>query len=138
MSTAFEATAVVPESGVRPGFNQTGSTIATKLFVKSTTTTTGEGAGIMLPAADTDPTVGVTMAAIATAARGDIQTAGIALVTASEAIAEGAEVSHGSDGKAKTAASGDYIDGVAKMACSADGDVIPVELVGPNSGRVKA
>lgn len=131
-----QATAIVPDGGVRPGYNRTGTELPKYRFVIPTSTAQDT---VGLPAADTDPVRGVTMNAIADGQRGDVQVAGEAIVEASEAIAQGAEISHeAATGKAKTAASGDYVDGICNLAVTAAGQFTICDLGGPSSGRIKA
>ncbi len=133
-----EPTAIVPDKGIRPGLNETAATIPARRLVVKVAGTLGPD-GIALPAADTDPTMGVTMAAILDDERGDVQTEGMAIVEASVAIAEGEEVApDAATGKAKVAAAADYVSGVARSASAADTDLIEVELNGPHAGRIKA
>jgi hypothetical protein len=131
-----QATAIVPDGSVRPGYNATGTELPKGRFV------TPSGAladSVVLTAADTDPVRGVTMGAIATLQRGDIQTFGEAIVEAGEAIALHADVSmEAATGKAKTAQSGDMVAGICNLASTATGQYITVDLSGPSSGRIKA
>jgi hypothetical protein len=129
-------TAIVPDGAVRSGYNGTGTELPRGRFVIASGTLQDS---VALPSADTEPTRGVTMGAIANLARGDIQTEGEAIVEASEAIALHAQVSHeAATGKAKTAASGDYVDGICNLASTASGQYVVIELAGPNSGRILA
>jgi len=130
-----QPTAIVPDKGIRPGYNETGTIIAKSILVKKVAGTDDDSVAV---AGDGENVFGATMQAIGLLARGDVQVDGQAIVTAGAAVAAGAEVTANSAGRAITAVSGDYICGLASTAAAADGDAIEVELVGPASGRIKA
>ncbi len=127
---------IVDAEGIRSGYNDTGSTIAANRFVIGATT--GERQ-IALPGAVTDDLAGVTMAAIADNAWGDIQKSGTAVVTAGAAVAIGDRLMPTTTGKAITwtAAGGANaaVGGRAVTAAAADGDLIEVELAAPGTVR---
>src|SRR5678815_6138641 len=72
---------------VIPGKNGTGSDIAEKLFV------TGYNDAISLPAANTDPILGVTMAGGAKNGKyGSVMTRGLAIITCAGSVTKGTRV----------------------------------------------
>jgi hypothetical protein len=127
-----EPTAIVPEKGIRPGFNDTGVTIATRLFVASVA---GDPNEVALPGAGARAH-GVTMEAIKDQERGDVQIEGRAIVTASAAITKGANVASIATGRARLAVSNDVVAGVAQSDAGADGDFLEVELAGVGGGHI--
>lgn len=132
-----QATAIVEDKGIRPGFNETGSTIATQIIVKKVAGSVGDPNSVAV-AGDGDSHFGITMQAIKANERGDVQTKGQALVKSGAAVAAGVEFTADAAGKCIAAVSGDYIGGVTVSAAGAADEEISVELAGPNSGRIKA
>lgn len=132
-----QATAIVEDKGIRPGYNETGTTIAARIIVKKVAGSVGDPNSVAV-AGDGDSHMGVTMQQIKNLERGDVQTSGQALVTSGAAVAAGVEFTADAAGKAITAVSGDYIGGITVSAAGAADEVISVELAGPSSGRIKA
>lgn len=120
-----EPTSIVPDKGIRPGYNETGVTIAKNLFVVETAGSAPDSIALGAAGARTK---GVTMEEILDEERGDVQTEGQAIVTAGAAITRGAEVATLATGKARVAITGDIVAGVARSAAAADGDLFEVEL----------
>src|SRR5678816_3073510 len=93
---------------VIPGKNGTGSDIAEKLFV------TGYNDAISLPAANTDPILGVTMAGGAKNGKyGSVMTRGLAIITCAGSVTKGTRVMSDTAGKAVTWTTGKAIGGIA-------------------------
>lgn len=135
MSITHEPTAIVPAEGVRAGYNETGTAIATGIFVKDTAGSTEDSVAVC---GDGEIAKGVTMAAIADLARGDVQVSGRAVMTAGAAVARAVEVTANASGQAITAVSGDWVAGRSVSAAGALADEITIELLGPGSGYFKA
>lgn len=130
-----EPTAIVPDKGIRAGYNGTGGDLAVAVFVALEAAATIKGS-VELPSAG-GPVYGVTMVAIPDTERGDVQVEGRAKVTAGGVIAVGSSVQAATDGHAEAAATGDIVVGVyLGDAAAADGDLIEVELVGAAQGRI--
>jgi hypothetical protein len=101
-----------------------GSTILAKRFVSP-----GVGEGeVLLPAAVTTDSAGVTTEDIPDQATGSVQVDGIAVVTCSAAVAANARVQSGTDGRAATAVTASQIRGRAINATTASGQDLYVEL----------
>jgi hypothetical protein len=128
-----EPTAIVADKGIRPGLNETGTTIARRLFVKRVA---GSAVDSVALAVDGDSVLGVTMAAIADDDRGDVQTSEMAIVTSGAAIPRGSEVTADGSGKAIVCVNGDYVAGVSRSEASGANEDIEIDLVGINSGRL--
>ena len=116
---------IVPESGVRPGLNSSGSTIAKHRIVV-------QGAAvdqIAQAAAATAPYYGVTMEAIANGVTGDVQVAGKATVEAGAALAKNVNVMSDASGRAILAtATNNVLGRTVANAATAAGQIIEVEL----------
>lgn len=132
-----QATAIVEDKGIRPGYNETGTTIAAQIIVKKVAGSVGDPNSVAV-AGDGDSHFGVTMQEIKNLERGDVQTTGQALVKSGAVVAAGVEFTADGSGKAIAAVSGDYIGGVTVTAAGGADEEIAVELAGPSSGRIKA
>jgi predicted RecA/RadA family phage recombinase len=120
-----EPRAIVPEYGVRPGLNNTGTALE-KGVVVALGTSQQE---ITLPAAQTDICYGVTMEAIADGERGDVQVEGVALVQASGALATpGVELEPETDGEVSEHGGSNTKIGLLLSTAAAAGDLVEVEL----------
>lgn len=116
---------VKDQGGIRPGLNNTGSTIPKYRIVKKATTAV-DG---VVPATDgTALPYGVTMEAIPDGFAKDVQIEGRAIVEASAAITTGQKITGGSGGKAAVAAATNFIIGEAASDASADGQLFEVDL----------
>lgn len=120
-----EPTAIVPDKGIRPGFNETGSQLAKRIFVAAAAGSAPDS--VALPGAGA-ACKGVTMEVIPDVNRGDVQVEGIAIVTAAEAITRSAQVACDAAGLAVVAATGDIIVGIARSASGGAAEDIEVEL----------
>lgn len=120
-----ECTAIVPADSIRPGLNDSGSTIAEALFVAVSAVAAEQ---VALPALG-GAVLGVTMGAIADNEYGDIQTAGKAIVTAGGTVARGDQVSTLTTGRAIVATGSVNVLGTCVKG-GASGELIEVELAG--------
>lgn len=115
---------IVPESGVRPGLNLSGSTIAANRIVV-------QGAAIdqiAQAAAATAPYEGVTMQAILNGVTGDVQKHGKATIEAGAAVAKNVNVMSDAVGRAILATSTNNVIGRTETAATAAGQILEVEL----------
>lgn len=128
-----QPTAIVGAEDIRPGFNETGSTIATALAV---TRTAGSAADSVVLSSAGARLFGITMAAVLDQARGDVQIKGQAICTAGAAIVRGVNLMIGTNGKLITATSGNQVVGVSRSAASADGDLFEAELSAFSAGAL--
>jgi hypothetical protein len=121
----------IPEV-IRSCYNGTGSDIAANVFVKHAS---GANKNVSLPAGDTDPILGVTMAKIKNGQWGDVQIRGIALVKAAGAVTAKARVTTNNAGKAVdwTAAGGRSVGGTSYDTGTNLDDLLEVELAGPDT-----
>lgn len=115
---------IVPDGGVRPGLNLSGSTIAANRIVVQSTLVDQ----IAQAAAATAPYYGVTMNAIANGVTGDIQKAGKATIEAGAAVAKNVNVMSDAVGRAILATSTNNVIGRTVIAAAALGQVLEVEL----------
>lgn len=121
-----QPTAIIGSEDIRPGFNETGSTIAAAVAV---TATAGSAPDSIVLASAGARIKGVTLAAIADQTRGDVLIRGQAICTAGAAIVRGVNLMvTGVAGKLITATAGNQVVGVARSAASADGDLFEAEL----------
>lgn len=133
-----EPTAIVPDKGIRAGYNGSGADIGAHLFVALEAAATIRGS-IELPGAAGGAGYGVTMEPIIDTERGDVQVEGKAIVFAGGVIAVGADVQVDIDGMVLAAATGDIVVGVyLGIAAAADGDLIEIDLAGPAGARISA
>ena len=126
-----QATAIVPEYGVRARYNGTGSDIAANVAVMLDSTSKY----IKLPSSNAVALHGVTRAAIANGKWGDVQVSGVALVKASGALATpGIQLMSDTAGKAVTFAAASGVNaqvlGQLLTTGSALNDLVEVELLG--------
>lgn len=124
--------AIVPDSGaIRPGVNNTGSTIAKfRLVKKGTSGALQAGVDSIVVAPDGAALIyGVTMAAILTGYAGDVQVQGRALVEAAGAINIGDNIIGTTGGKAAVSGGSVNIIGKAASPALVDGDVIEVDIL---------
>lgn len=124
-----EPTAIVPDKGIRPGLNETGSAIGKELFVK---TVAGSNPDSVEVAGAGEQVKGVSVEQIeANGDRGDVQVEGMARVTSGAAVARGANVAADAAGKAVTAGTGDIVAGVARSAAAGADEIISIEMTAP-------
>lgn len=119
--------AIVPDKGIRPGYNETGIAIAENLAVQKAAGSAEDS--IVLPGAG-EQAIGVSMAAIADEERGDVQVDGQALATAGASFVRGAELKVTAAGKLITATSSTWVVAFARQAADDDGDIVAVEWLG--------
>ena len=115
---------IVPDGGVRPGLNLSGSTIAANRIVVQSTATDQ----VAQAAAATAPYYGVTMNAIPNGITGDIQTKGKATIEAGAAVAKNVNVMSDASGRAILATSTNNVMGRTVVAATAAGQILEVEL----------
>ncbi len=115
---------IVPDGGVRPGLNLSGSTIAANRIVVQSTLVDQ----VAQAAAATAPYYGVTMNAIVNGVTGDIQTKGKATIEAGAAVAKNVNVMSDAVGRAILATSTNTVIGRTVIASTALGQVLEVEL----------
>lgn len=115
---------------VRPGINTSGSDMALGVAVKLKASPTVPDE-VDLEATNTGAIYGVTMAAIANTATGDIAIRGRVPALAGAAIAAGARVMPNTGGKFITATAGNAVAGLAITAASGDAVLFELELLGP-------
>lgn len=123
-----EPTAIVPDKGIRPGFNESGTELAKRIFVAAAAGSAPDS--VALPGAGA-ACKGVTMEAIPDVNRGDVQVEGMAIVTAAAAITRSAQVACDAAGLAVVAGTGDVVLGIARSASGGAAEDIEVELTGP-------
>jgi hypothetical protein len=111
---------------IRPGYNNSGSTILKGSCVRKATSPTLPEQ-IVLATAATDLIYGVAMNDILTGTFGDVQVGGIAIVLAGASITAPIEVTAGASGKAVAGASGDVLLGLAQTN-GVNNDYMEVEL----------
>jgi CubicO group peptidase (beta-lactamase class C family) len=128
-----QPTAIVPDHGIRPGLNETGTTIAKALVVKRVAGTQADS--VALPDAG-GPALGVTMQAVLDDERGDVQVEGMGIVTSGAAFARGVELTPTATGKLIAAVVNDYVFAISRSEALGADQEVEAELVGPNSGRV--
>lgn len=116
---------VKDQGGIRPGLNNTGSTIPKYRIVKKSTTVVD---GVLPLTSGAALPYGVTMAAIPDGLAGDVQIEGRAIVEASGAITIGQKITGGTDGKGAVATAAQFILGEAASDASADGQLFEVDL----------
>lgn len=135
-----EPRAIVPEKGIRPGLNSTGSPLAKFVAVAMTAAGTDDPTEIELPSAggkiygvvvssqvrvDVTPDVGIPDGQI-----GDIQVEGrVPMLVGAGGVTAGADVAVTVAGAAVVATTGDIVVGKAMQAAAA-ADYVEVELVG--------
>lgn len=115
---------IVPDGGVRPGLNLSGSSIAQHRIVVM-------GAAVdqvAQSAAATAPYYGVTMEAIANNVTGDVQVKGKATIEAGAAVAKNVNVMSDAVGRAILATSTNNVIGRTVVASTALGQILEVEL----------
>lgn len=115
---------IVPDGGVRPGLNLSGSAIAANRIVV-------QGAAIdqiAQAAAATAPYYGVTMNAIPNGITGDVQKAGKATVEAGAAVAKNVNVMSDAQGRGILATATNNVIGRTVTAATAAGQILEVEL----------
>lgn len=115
---------IVPDGGVRPGLNSSGSTIAANRIVVQSTAVDQ----VAQAAAATAPYYGVTMNAIPNGITGDIQVKGKATIEAGAAVAKNVNVMSDASGRAILATAGNCVIGRTVVASTALGQVLEVEL----------
>ena len=117
-------------AGLRSAYNGTGADIGYGLAVKASTAI---DEGVLLPAASTDPVLGITRALIKNGEFGTVQTRGLATAIAGAAVTRGDRVMATAAGKLITfvAGAGNAVVGIAKQTTTADGEEFEVELSGP-------
>ena len=115
---------IVPDGGVRPGLNLSGSTIAANRIVVQGAATDQ----IAQAAAATAPYYGVTMNAIVNGITGDVQVKGKATIEAGAAVAKNVNVMSDASGRAILATSTNNVIGRTVVASTALGQILEVEL----------
>jgi hypothetical protein len=115
---------IVPDGGVRPGLNLSGSTIAANRIVVQAAATDQ----IAQAAAATAPYYGVTMNAIVNGITGDVQVKGKATIEAGAAVAKNVNVMSDAVGRAILATSTNNVIGRTVVASTALGQILEVEL----------
>ncbi len=126
--------AIVPDKGIRPGFNVSGAEIPKGRFVTRSVPPSVRDE-IEIPSGPTDVVYGATMHALPDGQRGDIQLEGRAVAEAGGAVSENTLVTTDSAGRAVTAVTGNIATGLA-VTDGGSGDEIEVELAGPSRGIV--
>lgn len=141
-----EPRAIVPEKGIRPGYNGTGSDLAKYVAVAVTAAGQDDPTEIELPAAggkiygvvvsskvrvDVTPDVGIPNGEV-----GDIQVEGrVPMLVGTGGVAVGNAVAVDAAGAAVVAASGNIVIGEAVTA-AADTEFAEIELVGAAQSRI--